>query len=455
MILRIRLPTGVMHRLNVPTATADLTTLIHSSDIAAPPFTLHSDPKFASAFNPQTARHGDIVYLNAPRLRQQPTPQSPLKPSQPSSQDPQPSPQDPQPSQSTDSHDAPAERPPLTPRCRHPPRGMCELCMPKEDARSRYESELRKWRGRGSSIAVMEALEALKPKITPQQEPHIPAAVVDSSAANVFQAYLATTAFSQQRLGICYGDVDPDTGETRVYAIYEPPQRGDADGYDLVEGDEQGDMTQRADTVAGLVGLERVGMVLSAKPRKCILSGRDVVVAARMMSALGEEARQRFVVLVVSTAETGETLFEAYQVSDLAVDLYEKGIFEDEKQQKVNGGKVLCKEDVVVEGKDTRKVHTEFFLLNVPIKSCDGWLRTSFAVENRELQPQGTHDVKKMMAESGIPLPRKLADFHALLFLSNTFDLNSDMPGLAAAVKGETDEIGEGYRLMIESLASS
>lgn len=332
---------------------------------------------------------------------------------------------------------------------------MCENCMPKEDKRARYEAELRKWKGRGMSIAVMEALEALKFKISPQEEAHAPAAAVDTNAANEFQAYLATTGFSQQRIGICYGDVDEQTGETRVLAIYEPPQRGSEEHYVLIEGEEAGDMTQRADALAAILGLRRVGIVFSARPRKCILSALDVVVAAKMMNGLSEEERKAFVVLVVSIAESGETLFEAYQISDLAVEMFEAGVFEDQDKQKANGGRVLCKEDVLVEGKDTKKVHTEFFLLNIPIKSCESWLRTSFAVENRDIAPQGPHDVKKAISDESIPFHKRLSDFHALLFLSNTFDMNTDMPGLAAAIKAQSDDIGEGYRLMIEGMASS
>lgn len=300
------------------------------------------------------------------------------------------------------------------------------------------------------SVAVMEALEALKTKITAQPQAHATAVQVDTKAAEQFQAYIVRTAFQQQRLGICYGDVT-ESGETRVLAIYEPPQSGTDQCYNL---DEQGDMTTRADALAAMMGMQRVGIVFSARPRKCILSGMDVVFAAHMAKHLTEQQKKAFVVLVVTTAETGQTLFEAYQISDLAMQMYADNIFEHHHKQKPNSGRVLCKEDVLVEGKDTKKVHTEFFLLNVPIKSCDSWLRTCFPVENRDLAPQAPADLRKTLAEQTLSYTQRLSDFHALLFLSNMFDMNTDMPALLSAIK-EGQDIGEGFRLMIDGMASS
>lgn len=422
---------------------------IESLNLMEGQFSLYSDVHFTRPFVFENARHGDIIYLqgtttdSAPTLGAVPTSTPPV------STEPKPKP----PAGEKESETEEGEKDDKwRPPCRHGPRGMCESCMPREDAKSRYQKELAKWKGRGMSVAVMEALEALKFKITPQEDAHITAAAVDNDAAREFQAYIAATHFGQQRVGICYGDVQD--GETRVLAIYEPPQIGGEDVYRLQEGEDGGDMTERADAVAKMLGLQRVGIVFSAKPRKCILSGLDVVFAAKMAAALSEEERKAFAVMVVSVAETGETLFEAYQISDLAYEMYKADLFEDESKQKPNSGRVICKEDVLVEGKDTRKVHTEFFLLNVPIKRCESWLRTKFAVENRPIAPQGPADLKKAISDNSVPYQKRLSDFHVLLFLSNIFDINSDMPSLTAAVK-QNEDIGEGFRLMIEGMASS
>jgi nuclear protein localization protein 4 homolog len=343
------------------------------------------------------------------------------------------------------------------PRCRHGPRGMCEHCMPREDVSSRHERELKKWDGRGMSVSVMEAVDALKFRVKAQENAHVSAAVVDNAAAAEFQAYLAKTGFSQQRIGICYGRFDADAKETRVEVIYEPPQRGSPDTYEIVEGEESGDVSERAGKLAALLGLQCVGMVISARPRKCILSAKDVVVAASLLSDLSSTARKSFVVLLVSATESGETSFEAYQLSDQTVEMYDRSIFAAADEQKPNSGRVATKEDVYIEGKETRKVHTEFFLLNIPIKSQDeGILRVTFPVENRDLQPQVPSDVKAaVQASDAVTYGKRLADFHLLLFLSAFFDMTTDMPGLAAGVAAGSDEVEEGYRLMIDSMGAS
>lgn len=452
MILRIRLPSGATERitLNPGEQLAQLGKKIDALNKLHGQFSLYSDPRFSSPFIFENAKNGDIVFIKG-------TPTDVL-PAKPKSENPSTGTAN---NDNTDDTSSSKTQPssasngdhPQRFRCRHGPRGMCENCMPREDKRERAEAELRRHGNRGSSIAVIEALEALKFRISPQQDAHASAAAINSDAANAFQAYLAGTAFSQQRIGICYGTVDEE-GATNVHVVYEPPQMGDANGYALVEGDEAGDISQRADQLAELCELRRVGIVISARPRNCILSAMDIVFAAMIAADLPEDLRKAFIIFVVTTAETGETLFEAYQISDLAVEMYQANIFEDLQKQKPNGGRVACKEDVLVEGKDARKVPTEFFLLNVPIKSCDTWLRTAFTVENRDISPQSPSELSKMMSDESLPYHKRLADFHLLLFLSNVFDMKSDMPGLCASVK-QGDSIDEGFRLMLDNIASS
>lgn len=470
MIFRIRLPSGTTDRVTLapPDRLPQLGEKINALNKLQGTFALYSDPAFTVPFVFESAKHGDIIFIKGTMLEQPSSnAQSSSAPNSNSASNPA---SDSAPAQKPESRSSapdgsaaptpantdkqpadPKDPPPI--RCFCGPRRMCERCMPKEDKRARAESELRKFGKRGSSIAVLEALEALKFRITPAAAAHASAAAIDSDAANTFQAYLAETSFSQQRIGFCYGHVDDDD-TTNVLAIYEPPQRGGHDAYALVEGDEAGDMTQRADSIAKMLGLRLVGVVISACPRKCILSAMDVVIISRLVAALPEEERKAFVAFVVSTADTGQTLFEAYQISDLVVEMYEAEAFEDVSKQKPNGGRVLCSQDVLVEGKDTRKVPVEFFLLNVPIKSYDSWLRTKFAIENRDIAPQGPADLRKAMDDESVPYHKRLADFHLLLFLSNVFDVKSDMPGLCSAAKDGGD-IGEGYRLMIDNMAST
>lgn len=437
MILRIRLPTGATERVTLlPTdQLPQLGAKINALNKLQGQFSLYSDALFTTPFIFETARQGDVIFIQGTAVERPPTSKKEKEETETSKP------------QTQVQSDAPKFR------CRHGPRGMCENCMPREDKRARAEAELKRHGKHGSSISIMEALEALKYKISPQPEAHAKAAAINSEAAHAFQAYLASTGFSQQRVGICYGRAD-DEGTTNVHAIYEPPQTGGLDAYQMVEGSDAGDISERAGRVAELCDLRCVGMVISARPRNCILSGMDIAFAARLAGTLTEEDRKAFVIFVVTTAETGETLFEAYQISDLAIEMQEAGAFAEVSKQKPNGGKVACTQDVLVEGKDAKKVPTEFFLLNVPIKSCDTSLRTKFTIENRDLTPQGPTELNKIIDDESLSYQKRIADFHLLLFLSNVFDMKSDMPGLCKAVLMD-ENIGEGYRLMIDNMASS
>lgn len=470
MLFRARFPNGETVRIKC-TNDADLLAQIIALDKVGDPVSLYSDVKFQDPFRAASAKNGDFVYvkgsvvvdieaeeaeeaawnakIESRRVAEEAKKFAAEEKEKANGSDTAGA------AQAADSGERPEDEPEWRPRCKCGPNGMCESCMPAEDKRGRYKRELEKWNGKGMSVAVMEALEALKFKVKPQEDAHISAAVVDNSAAGAFQAYLAKTSFSQQRIGVCYGRYSHEEKETRVEAVYEPPQKGSPDTYDMFNGEEAGDISVRAEKLAKLLGLREVGIVISARERKCILSAKDIVVAASLLAKLSPAARKDFVVLLVGVEENGETSFEAYQISDLAVEMYEAGIFEDASKQRENGGRIHTTEDVLVEGKDARKIPTEFFLLNIPIKSMEGFLRVAFPVENRELQPQGPADIRSSLAQSeGLSYGKRIADFHLLLFLSSFFDMETDMPGLAGGVKAGADEVEEGYRLMIDSMGA-
>uniref|UniRef100_A0A6T6CG35 MPN domain-containing protein n=1 Tax=Compsopogon caeruleus TaxID=31354 RepID=A0A6T6CG35_9RHOD len=346
------------------------------------------------------------------------------------------------------------------PRCLHGKNGMCEKCAPSENARERYEAELRKWKGRnGTSIAVLEAQDALKFKVKSQESAHVTAASVDYASAQLFQEYLAQTHFNQQRFGFLYGNVD-DAGVVKIELIYEPPQRGNSDQYIPADPTEAGDMSQRADKIAASIGLRRVGVIVSARPRKAILSGTDVVLAARLRAEeearVGPEMANAFVILLVSLAEDGKTLFEAYQISDQCLQMYKEEVFAPLEEQKPNSGRVRAQKPALVEGREVTKIHAEFFLVTIPIRDHESWLRTAFPVENRELRPQAPSDVQESIRKaSDLPFYRRISDFHLLLFLSNLFDTDTDMRCLGDIVREqrEPNEHEDGYRVLVESIS--
>lgn len=174
-------------------------------------------------------------------------------------------------------------KPKLTSRCLHGPRGMCEHCMPQEDPKERYQRALEQLHGlRGGSIAALEAAEAMKFHIKAQEESFASSVSVDHDAAFSFQANLVNIGFQQQRLGFLYGRREELT-QVFVDCIYEPPQCGTYQIYkleNLQENPDAAESMKRADKLASLLGLERVGWIFSSKPRKCIFSGKYVVTCA-------------------------------------------------------------------------------------------------------------------------------------------------------------------------------
>ncbi|EME30742.1 Nuclear protein localization protein 4 [Galdieria sulphuraria] len=357
-------------------------------------------------------------------------------------------------------------QPKLTTRCLHGPRGMCEHCMPKEDPQERYRRALEQLHGlRGGSIAALEAAEAMKFHIKAQEESYTNSVSVDHAAAFSFQANLVSIGFQQQRLGFLYGRIE-DSSFVFVDCIYEPPQSGTYQIYKLESPEENPDAAEskkRADKLASLLGLEKVGWIFSSKPRKCIFSAVDILTACQFQCEAeemhGKDVSKTFVTITVSVTEEGMTRFEAYQISDLCLDMYKASVFAPVEQQKPNSGKIRTKEEVIVEGVECRSIDTDFFLVSVPIKDHHSWLKNNnFPVENREQAPVQPSDLSSCLGKSlDEPFIRRISDFHLLLYISNVLDMDGDMPLLCNAVREQrelTDE-EEGYRLMIEAIANA
>ncbi|GJQ11792.1 hypothetical protein GpartN1_g3583.t1 [Galdieria partita] len=357
-------------------------------------------------------------------------------------------------------------QPKITSRCLHGPRGMCEHCMPKEDPKERYRRAVEQLHGlRGGSIAALEAAEAMKFHIKPQEESFASSVSVDHDAAFSFQANLVSIGFQQQRLGFLYGRVE-DSALVFVDCIYEPPQCGTYQMYKLESPQENPNAAEskmRADKLASLLGLQKVGWIFSSKPRKCIFSAVDIMTACQFQCEAeelhGEDASKAFVTITVSVTEEGMTRFEAYQISDLCLNMYKAGVFVPVEEQKPKSGKIRTKEEVIVEGIECRSIDTDFFLVSVPIKDHHSWLKNNnFPVENREQAPIQPSDLSSCLAKSlDEPFIRRISDFHLLLYISNVLDMDTDMPLLCNAVREQRElaEEEEGYRLMIEAIANA
>jgi len=282
---------------------------------------------------------------------------------------------------------------------------------------------------------------------------------VDYNAANSFQLYaVGELKLEQHRIGIMYGRVVDHHAFCDV--IYEPPQDGDADGYNLKNDTASVEERLRADRLASLLGLRPVGIIFTAQTRKCIFSSRDVFTLCRFQQevedAMGFDVARSCVAAVITRNETTNTVgFEAYQISDLCRDMYRSGIFEE--PAKHNKAHSKTKEDVRVEGLDARKVDNDFFICAVPIKSHKLPLfdnrQAEFSVENRPHSTQNALEVKHILkCHELLPMSQRISDFHMLLYLSRFLHPVKDMPVLCKAVL-ERGLLSDAHLALINSLS--
>ena len=83
----------------------------------------------------------------------------------------------------------------------------------------------------------------------------------------------------------------------------------------------------------------------------------------------------------------------------------------------------------------------------------EGLFSSDFAVENR-MTPQGTGELKAYLKQmAGKPFVRTLSDFHLLLFLAKHSNMDANDIALIVQAVGSQSDPGEGYKIIIESLA--
>ena len=320
----------------------------------------------------------------------------------------------------------------------------------------------------GAKLTVAE-LVAAQVRIARQDAPTVAALSLDRGAADAFQAYVAqATRFGVARCGILYGRVGED-GCVMGDVIYEPPQEGSPDG---VVPERGGPDEQLADFIAGRLGLAKVGWVLAqsaaAAARDWILSDGEV----RQMAAVqGEVEGGRGVTAVVSAEPSpsgpggppGAVHFEAFQASTQCVQLVKDGWLACPNADGAPAGvsKLVDPRDpakprpVMVASKDVGEVDNDYFLVPVSIRDHAGPLSSTFPVENR-LLPQGPAELRAFLgAAKRRPAEVRYADFHLLLWLAKQPNLDpvKDVGALADAV-ADGRPVGEGYELILESLAA-
>lgn len=313
---------------------------------------------------------------------------------------------------------------------------------------------------------------------------------IEQSEADSFQSYLRQFAFQRQRFGYLYGkfvdeeltdeekakmkqrdvlfgtelpgtekEIKPKNKKVIVEAIYEPPQEVDpdsAEGFVPLEDPDEACVDQ----LASLLGMKKVGWIFGHPPREAgfQLSAAEVIMAAELQveSANGVEETP-FVTVRVTVGDDGNVVMEAFQVSKQCMEM----VAEEALTVGENPGCCYVHETftVIQEGKESKIIDNNFFLTVVPIRmhSSDTYI-SQFPKVNRDHDSRRpSHDeLKRQLSKSGSAgwsFVDLLADFNLLIYLSKYLDMDVDMPAICKSIVNRDEPLGEGYKLIIASMA--
>jgi len=289
---------------------------------------------------------------------------------------------------------------------------------------------------------------------------------INSMELDSFQSYLRAFDFGVCRMGFLYGTVEAavkgkglDAGakpKVRVEFCYEPPQTGDALKFELIESAEADSELERAENLAGLLGLTRVGWIFSTPPREegFQFNCDEVIMAGELQLEAAQGVEDTSFVTVKATVDSeGKAVFDAFQVSKQAMEMCAEGALEP--STKPGFCKVSPTFTAIVEGKEAKEIDNNFMLAVVPIEMHQTSDFVSlFPKRNRE-GSAATHDeMRKQLSKSGTngwTFTNLLADFQLLLYLCDFLDIGGDVTNIAAAIKEKRD-VDEGYKIIISSM---
>ncbi|XP_010545062.1 PREDICTED: NPL4-like protein 1 [Tarenaya hassleriana] len=304
---------------------------------------------------------------------------------------------------------------------------------------------------------TVDDLIARQMRVTRQEKSRCDSVSFDRDCANAFQHYVnESLAFAVKRGGFMYGTVSEE-GQVEVNFIYEPPQRGTEENLLLMR---DGEEEKRVEAIAMGLGMRKVGFIFTQTvmqdKTEYTMSNKEVLQAVELHA---ESELKEWVTAVVKLGVNEEdggadVHFEAFQMSDMCVRLFKEGWFETEIGPDDDPKISKMKKEVVVGIKDVKEVDNDFFLVVVKILDHQGPLSSTFPIENRNTQATMRSLRNHMERTKSLPLVKRIADFHLLLFVAQFLDVASDVPSLAECVRLQSP-IPEGYALLIHSMADA
>jgi len=277
---------------------------------------------------------------------------------------------------------------------------------------------------------------------------------LDQASLDNFQLYQRNFNFQRLRVGYLYGKF-LDDNSVQVEFIYEPPQDSDSTSFTLLPDDN----ASNVEAIVNLLELRRVGWVVAHPPREegFFLSGNEIITAAELqLEAANGIEDTPFVTVSVTLTEDDKVSAYGYQVSKMCMEMAAEGAL----GLSCNLGTCAVNPpfSAIMEGKETKEVDNNFFIAPVPIEFRQSTEYVSFFPRiNRDGSPAPTqNDLKQQLSRAGREgwtMLDMLADFQALLFLSNFLDLQHDFPLIIRSVKDRSIPLDEGYSLLIRSFA--
>ena len=279
-----------------------------------------------------------------------------------------------------------------------------------------------------------------------------------------FVRYWQQSHCMQQRVGFMYGYYaeDPNYPEgvrAVMEAIYEPPQIGDMNGHQIIEDSYK----EVADMIAGALELESIGWIFTSINHDAYLSSHEIRQAAKFQQEhLTDHPSgykvSKYATVVLKPTDDGNSMPEAYMVSDQAQALERDNVFGDSESRRLLKKRETGKDEilptVMSENSPKEEFQPEWFIVNlgcgIPKKPMTILHHNDFPVENRDKEV-GTNDIKNYLKKhKNEPGFRKCSDFHFLVHLAKMLDVESAL--IAAQCVAHEQELPLGLQELLNSL---
>ena len=246
----------------------------------------------------------------------------------------------------------------------------------------------------------------------------------------------------EQRVAWLYGyySEDPNYPEgvrVNVEAIYDPPQIGEMNGFQILHDDKE----TYVDMVAHSLSLQRVGWIYTSLNHESFLTAKEIKEIARMQEKFAVDHPEgvkvpKFVTIVVKPkGDSGESGLDCYMVSDQCQALERDNILQvsdDHKRLHVR----KAEEDemipaIIQSGKTVTDFDPEFFIVSVAhgqpkeMKDYNILKNYDFLAQNRQMKPNKNDLKNYIRAHKNDESTKKFANFHFLLYIIDFLDIDT------------------------------